>query len=134
MVLAVINALLSVALMSLIFRGDLEDDLPLGIGLGLVASAVVGIVVALGSSFPGMYAGIQDASAAILAVSAASIATRLVGPAAIDTVLAMIAATSLATGLVFLLMGYFNLGDIARFVPFPVISRGRVSCSPPFSS
>jgi SulP family sulfate permease len=121
MVLAVINALLSVALMSLIFRGDLEDDLPLGIGLGLVASAVVGIVVALGSSFPGMYAGIQDASAAILAVSAASIATRLVGPAAIDTVLAMIAATSLATGLVFLLMGYFNLGDIARFVPFPVI-------------
>ena len=121
MVLAVINALLSIALMSLIFRGELEDALPVGIGLGLVASAVVGIVVALGSSFPGMYAGIQDASAAILAVSAASIATALVGPAAIDTVLATIAATSLATGLVFLLMGYFNLGDIARFVPFPVI-------------
>jgi SulP family sulfate permease len=121
MVLAVINALLSIALMSLIFRGDLEDALPLGIGLGLVASAVVGIVVALGSSFPGMYAGIQDASAAILAVSAASIATTLVGPTAIDTVLAMIAVTSMATGLVFLLMGYFNLGDIARFVPFPVI-------------
>jgi SulP family sulfate permease len=121
MVLAAINALLSIALMSLIFRGDLEDALPVGIGIGLVASAMVGIVIALGSSFPGMYAGIQDASAAILAVSATSIATTLVGPAAINTVLAMIAATSLATGLVFLLMGYFSLGDIARFVPFPVI-------------
>jgi MFS superfamily sulfate permease-like transporter len=44
-----------------------------------------------------------------------------VGPGAIDTVLAMIAATSLATGAVFLLMGYFSLGDIARFVPFPVV-------------
>ena len=33
----------------------------------------------------------------------------------------MMVVTSLATGLVFLLMGYFGLGEIARFVPFPVI-------------
>ncbi len=39
----------------------------------------------------------------------------------VDTVLVMMAVTSLATGVVFLLMGYFNIGEIARFVPFPVI-------------
>lgn len=121
LVLAVVNSLLSIALISLIFQGELDDALPIGIGLGLAASAVVAFVIALGSSFPGMYAGVQDASAAILGLSAASIATSLVGPEAIDTVLVMIAVTALATGLVFLLLGYFGLGEIARFTPFPVI-------------
>ena len=120
LVLAMVNSLLSIALMSLIFDGPLDDALPIGIGLGLTASAVVAVIAAVGSSFPGMYAGVQDASAAILGLSAASIATAL-GPDAVDTVLVMMAVTSLATGLVFLLMGYFALGDIARFVPFPVI-------------
>ena len=121
LVLAMVNALLGIALMSLIFRDELEDALPMGIGLGLAASAVLALVIAFGSSFAGMYAGIQDASAAILALSAASIATNIVGPDAVDTVLVMMAVTSLATGGVFLLMGYFNIGEIARFVPFPVI-------------
>ena len=121
LVLAMVNSLLSIALMSLIFDGPLESALPVGIGLGLTASAVVAVIAALGSSFAGMYAGIQDASAAILGLSAASIAATVVGPDAIDTVLVMLAVTSLATGLVFLLMGYFALGDIAKFVPFPVI-------------
>ncbi|MET0697749.1 MAG: SulP family inorganic anion transporter, partial [Acidimicrobiia bacterium] len=121
LVLAMINSLLSIALMSLIFDGPLEETLPIGIGLGLAASAVVAFIAAVGSSFPGMYAGVQDASAAILGLSAASIAASVVGPEGVDTVLVMIAVTALATGLVFLLMGYFALGDIARFVPFPVI-------------
>ena len=119
LVLALVNSLLGIALISLIFQGELEDALPIGIGFGLVASAVVAIVIALGSSFPGVYAGIQDASAAILGLSAASIASSLVGPETIDTVLAMITVTSLATGLVFLLMGYFGLGEIAALRALP---------------
>jgi SulP family sulfate permease len=121
LVQAMVNSLLTVALMTLIFQGDLEEALPIGIGLGLAGSAVIGLLVALGSSFPGTYAGVQDASAAILGLSAASIAGQLAAPEAIDTVLAMMAVTALATGLVFLLMGYFGLGEIARFMPFPVI-------------
>jgi SulP family sulfate permease len=121
LVLAMVNTLLTVALVSLIFGGELRDALPIGIGVGLVGSAGVGLVVAVRSSLPGMYAGIQDASTAILALSAASIAGALMAPEALDTVLAMIAVTSLATGLAFLAMGYFRLGEIARFVPFPVI-------------
>jgi len=121
LVLAMVNSLLSIALMSLIFDAPLDDALPIGIGLGLIASAVVAVIAALGSSFPGMYAGVQDASAAILGLSAASIAATVDEPNVVDTVLVMMVVTSLATGLVFLLMGYFALGDVARFVPFPVI-------------
>jgi SulP family sulfate permease len=121
LVQAIVNGLLTVALMTLVFQGSLEDALPIGIGVGLAGSAVIGVVVAFGSSFPGTYAGIQDASAAILGLSAASIASQLAGQAATETVLAMLAVTSLATGLVFMALGYFGLGDIARFMPFPVI-------------
>ncbi|HUG33115.1 MAG TPA: cyclic nucleotide-binding domain-containing protein [Acidimicrobiia bacterium] len=121
LILALVNVLATVALSSLIFRGDLEEFLPAGIGLGLVGAALVGLIMALASKFRGMYAGMQDAPAAIISLSAVSIAGVLTGMAAFDTVVAMIVVTSLATGLVFLAMGHLGLGDIARFVPFPVI-------------
>jgi sulfate permease, SulP family len=121
LILAMVNMLLAVALVSLVFRGDLVEFLPQGIGFALVGSSVVGLVLAFGSSFRGLYAGIQDAPSAIVGLSAVSIAGSLAGAAAFDTVVAMIVATSLVTGVVFLAMGYLGLGDVARFVPFPVI-------------
>jgi SulP family sulfate permease len=120
-VLGVVNALLTIALVSLIFRGDLVESLPLGIGLGLTSSAAIGLVLAAGSSFSGLYAGVQDSSAAIIGLSTVSITGALVGAAELSTVVVMVAATSLATGLVLLAMGYLGWGEIARFVPFPVI-------------
>lgn len=121
LILGMVNLLLATALISLIYRGSLEESLGAGLGFGLVGSAVLALILALGSSFRGMYGGLQDASAAIIGLSAASIAAVLVGVAAFETVLAIVVVTSVASGLVFLAMGYLGLGDIARFVPFPVI-------------
>lgn len=121
LILAAVNALITVALASLIFRGELSDSLPLGIGLGLVSSAVIALVIALGSSFPGVYSGIQDAPSAIIGLSAAALAGALAGSLLLDTVLVLVALTSLFTGLGFLAMGYLGWGEIARFVPFPVV-------------
>lgn len=121
LILGLVNALLTIALISLIFRGELAGALPVGVGLGLISSAVLAGVVAVGSSFSGLYAGVQDASAAIIGLSAVSVAGVVLGASGLDTILAMVAVTSLATGLVFLAMGYLGWGEIARFVPFPVI-------------
>lgn len=121
LILAAVNALITVALASLIFRGVLSDSLPIGIGLGLISSGVIALVIALGSSFPGVYSGIQDAPSAIIGVSAAALAGAMAGSVLLDSVLVLIALTSLATGLGFLAMGYLGWGEIARFVPFPVI-------------
>lgn len=121
LILALVNVVLSVALVSLIFRDELAGFISTGIGLGLVGSGVIGLALALGSSFRGMYAGVQDASAAIIGLSAASIAGVLSGVAVLDTVVAMVLVTSVAAGLIFLAMGYLGLGEVARFVPFPVI-------------
>jgi SulP family sulfate permease len=120
-VIGLVNALLITALMSLIFRDSLAEALPIGIAHGLIASAVIGVIVAVGSSFPGLYAGVQDASAAIIGLSAAAIAGALAGSLAVDTVVVMMAVTSLATGATLLMVGYLGLGEVARFVPFPVI-------------
>lgn len=120
-VLALVNALLATALISLIFTGELEEALPVGISHALLASGVIGLIIAFGSSFPGLYAGVQDASAAIIGLSAAALAGVVAGSVAINTAVAMMAVTSLATGVALLLIGYFRLGELARFVPFPVI-------------
>lgn len=121
LVLAVVNALLALAMTSLIFSGPLADSLPVGIGLVLTASAVIAMALALGSSLPGMFGGIQDAPAAILGISAVSLISTLALGQAFDSVVVMMATTSFAIAIVLLLMGYLGLGEIARFVPIPVI-------------
>ena len=119
--MAVVNALLTIALMTLIFGSDLQESLSLGLGVGLVGTATIGVIAALLSGFPSMYAGIQDNSAAILGLASASIATSVAGVQTVGTVLVMLSLTSLATALAFFLMATFGLGEIAKFVPFPVI-------------
>lgn len=121
LVLAIVNALLSIALMTLIFQGEIEHLLPQGLGLGLVASAVLAGVIAVASGVPGSYGGVQDASAAILGLAAGSIAAAVAAPQTIATVVALMVVTSVSTGVLLVLMSRFRLGEIARFVPFPVI-------------
>lgn len=121
LVMAVVNALLTIALITLIFGSELREGLTLGLGVGLVGTAAIGLIAALSSGFPSMYAGIQDNSAAILGLASASIATSVAGQQAVESVLVMLSLASLATALVFFLMATFRLGEVAKFVPFPVI-------------
>ena len=119
--MAVVNSLLTIALMTLVFGAELQDGLSLGLGVGLVGTAGIGLVAALSSGYPSMYAGVQDNSAAILGLASASIASSVAGQQAVETVLVMLSLASLATAVVFFLMATFRLGEVAKFVPFPVI-------------
>lgn len=119
-ILGIVNTLLGIALISLIFQGQLAEFLPVGIGLVLAASLAVAVVTAVGSTVGGLYAGVQDASTAILGLAALSVVAA--GAAAtLDTVIAMMIVTSLGTGLVLVLMGRFRVGEISRYLPFPLI-------------
>jgi SulP family sulfate permease len=120
-----IMILVEISLAALIFSGDLSAFVSNGIGITLFSSCVVGVVVALTSSFRGTVGVGQDIPAAILALTAAAITAVMPASASPEekyaTVIAAISLTSAITGIGFLLMGAFRLGGLIRYIPYPVI-------------
>lgn len=108
---------------SLIFFGDWAVHLPAATAIALVGAAVVLGGIALTSSVPGMVGSSQDTAAAVLAVVAGSIATK-VDPAtneAFLTLVLVMVLSSLGAGIFFFSLGALRLGDLIRYVPHPVI-------------
>ena len=122
---AVMTSVIGVSFAALIFGGELADWIPYAISLSLLSAVVLGGLSALLSSFPGTITIPQDRLAPILALMAAAITARLHGTVPPDeiarTVLAAIAVASLLLGLAFYLLGKFGLGDLIRFIPYPVV-------------
>lgn len=91
----------------------------------LVGGAVVGGLVALLSSYPGVVAQVQDGPAVIIGVMATALAASMgEGTSPGLTVLVVLACANvaaLAAGAVFYGLGAFRLGALMRFIPFPVI-------------
>ncbi len=113
-----------VSLAALIFSGSLSQFLAGGIGLVLFGALVMGIVVALTTSLPGMVAIPQDTPAAVLALVASGIAVamRSAQPQAVYvTVLVAIALTSLLMAVILILLGVFRASGFVRYIPYPVV-------------
>lgn len=123
LVIGVLLVVMSSSFAALVFSGPLEVHLQKGIGLNLAASVVALTVVGLLSSFRGAIAGPQDVTGAILGLAAASIASRMppTESATFLTVVLLLGVTSLLTGGFFLALGMFRLGDLVRYVPYPVV-------------
>jgi SulP family sulfate permease len=109
---------------ALIFSGNLSSFLAPGIGLTLFGAAIIGIVMALGSSCRGMLGSCYVHP--LLAVIAASVARGMPPGATPDavfqTVVAAIAVTSVIAGLALFILGQFKLAELMRFLPYPVIA------------
>ncbi len=120
----IITSTLSYAAM--IFSGPLAPKLPLGIGYGLVSAGIMAIVFALGSSMPFAIAGPDSKPVAVLATLATVIAADLTrrGHAADvpATVMFVLIAGTLITGVTLYLFGVLKAGRWIRFVPYPVIA------------
>lgn len=109
---------------SLLFSGELTSSLPLGIGLVLFSTMITTLVLALFSSFRGVLSSAQDGPLAALVLAAVHIVENthnLSSEGAFITVVAMVTLASLLTGVVLLLLGHFRLGNLIRFIPYPVI-------------
>ncbi|HWR03374.1 MAG TPA: SulP family inorganic anion transporter [Humidesulfovibrio sp.] len=116
---------IQLSLASLIFSGPLAPFAPQASGLPLFGCFVMCLLVALFSSVPTAICVPEDSPAAILASVAAGIATALSGAvdprAAYVTVGAAMALSALGTGALFLLLGRFRLGNLVRYMPYPVV-------------
>ena len=109
---------------ALIFSGPLEPYVGQGIWIGLFTALVVGIIVALASSCPGVIAIPQDRVAPILGLMAASMVARMGSASPQEKCLAVMAAivlVSLITGTFLFVLGRLQLGDLIRYIPYPVI-------------
>jgi sulfate permease, SulP family len=122
-VLGALEVVLAISFAALIFGGRLAGDLEAGIGLGLVSACVVMVVVAVRSSFAGTVGSVQDSTAAVLALIAAGIAGNVAGAGdeRFLTVVVAIGLTSVATGLFLFALGLLRLGNMIRFMPYPVV-------------
>jgi len=110
----------------LIFSGPaLEPFLPAGLHVALITAALVGFVLALGSSVPFAVGGPDSNATAILAVMATSLSATLAARGVSRDgvavgVLLMLAASALVTGLFVLLLGALRWGRLVRLLPYPV--------------
>jgi SulP family sulfate permease len=118
------NAILVLALAVMIFGGELNSFISIGISVLFVGCFLQSIVVALGSSLPGMMTLTQDSPAVIMALVVSAIAAGMsdVSPEAkFYTSLAAIMISTVLSGVVCLLLGKFRLGNLVSYLPYPVI-------------
>ena len=118
------EVIFAVSLSNLLFSGDLSPYFPLGAGIAVASLAITTIIITLTSSVPGVAIGIQESPAVIQGIIITSIYTAMNlqnQEGAFTTVLAVIAITSLLTGIFFFILGFFKLGGLVRYIPYPVV-------------
>jgi SulP family sulfate permease len=135
-IIGAVEAVLAIAFAAFVFGGVLVGRLADAIGLYLVAAALTLAILAWRAGRRGVVGSVQDAAAAVLAVVAATTAAKAANLAKVaqyassgaykppDVFLTVIAATLVVTvlcGVVFLALGTSRLGNLVRFVPYPVV-------------
>lgn len=122
---SILNIFFAVSIATFIFSGDLVRYLPAGIGIALFSAFIIGSILALGSSLRGVIAAPQESSAAIIYLMNASIASILLSSGSssqiLPTIVAGIVLCTILTGIFFFALGYFQIGGLIRFVPYPVL-------------
>ncbi|MBX3063435.1 MAG: cyclic nucleotide-binding domain-containing protein [Anaerolineae bacterium] len=123
----ILCVVIEISLGALIFAGDLSQFLPRGIGFMLFGVVIIATFTALTSSFPNIISIPQDSPAAIFATLTALIAASFTGAGvasgdrAFATLTAIIATTTILTGIAAFLLGRFHLGNLVRYIPYPVV-------------
>lgn len=120
-----VGVLFSISFAALIFSGNLERYLSSGVGIVLFSAVILRTVSALTSSFPTIIADLDPLPTAIMATSVATIASSMPEAATSEeifiTIVCWLALTSLLTGAFLLALGQFKIGQLIRFIPYPVI-------------
>ena len=125
LVFGAVGVATTVSFATLVFGENTEEFLNAGIAHFLLGGAVAGIILAFVSSIRGQFGGIQDVSAALAGAVATSVTVSMAGSngeAIFANVLVALIAAAVLTGITFVVIGRFNLGNFVRFVPFPVMA------------
>src|SRR5260370_11618534 len=109
----------------LIFAGPLAPYLSYGVAATFISSAVLGTVIALGSSFPFAVGGPESSTAAMTGILASSLVERMAVADTTAPVLAPVLITlglaTTVTGIVLCGCGMTRMGPAIRHVPYPAV-------------
>lgn len=123
-IFGILNTSFMVSYATLIFAKPCPEYFGTYVALLLLAASGISIMLALFSTYSGTIGSVQDVPAAISAVIAVSFAQLLVSESAdvmFANIFTTIALSTILTGVCFLLLGYFKLGNLVRFIPYPVL-------------
>jgi len=124
MVVASIQVVLAISFGAFIFSGPLKANLTTGISLMLLSTVIMALFFSLFSRIRGMIGGLQDTMIAVLVVIAMTIAISPKDYTAhqlLITIVALIAVTSIITGVALYVLGSLKMGKLVRYLPYPVI-------------
>lgn len=136
LIIGAVEAVLAIAFAAFVFGGYIAAHLPDGIGLYLVAAALTLGFLAWRAGRRGVVGSVQDAAAAVLAIVAQTTAAKALSIQQVaqatglkdfeapDVFLTVVAATLVVTvscGVLFWVLGRFRLGNVVRYVPYPVV-------------
>ncbi len=123
LVVGAVETVFAIAFAALVFVGFLDYFLADGIGLYLAAAVLTLAILAWRVGSRGVVGGIQGTGVAMLTILAATTAVNAYG-SVYEGFLTMVAATLVVTvlcGVVFAVLGVRRLGNVIRFVPYPVV-------------
>src|SRR5688572_3406478 len=110
---------------ALIFAGPLQPFLTYGIAAALITTVVTATAVALTSSVRFAVAGPDSNTAALLAAMMVTLSSGMASMSPENALILAMSALALATllaGLALFLLGWWRLGKLVRFVPYPVVA------------
>jgi SulP family sulfate permease len=118
----IVIVIIATAFTALVFRGPLAIYFSTGITCAIIGSCIINFFIVSKSSFRFAIGRPEPAAGAILAIIFANIAALNLAPQfLLPTLIATIALLSITVGISLFTIGYFQLGQIARFLPFPVL-------------
>lgn len=112
----------TLAMAAFLFVGSLSAGYELAGILFLLGSVIIRLAVGFFSRLPKAVGGPQEIGMAVIASILAGLPATMSSEASIATALAVCGATSVLTGIVFLLVGEFKLAHLARLLPYPVLA------------
>ncbi len=123
--IGIINITVAISVAALMFAGTPPEYFAAGVAVLLVGTVISALGGTLASGFPGVIVAPRSGLAPVFAGLVAAIVTTMTAEgrsdAILPTIIMTIMVTALSTGLVLVLLGYLRLGNLVRYIPYPVM-------------
>lgn len=120
-VVGFIQVIMAVSVANLIFTGDLAPYLPYGVGMVLVSSVIHALVTSLLTPSANIISKVQDNVAVVAGLVATNAVKASAPEASFATLFATLFIVTFLVGVSMFLIGRFQLSDLVRYMPYPVI-------------